>query len=66
MAKLILFLIIIGIIYFIFKSKKKKTIYKEPPVKDLIMCEKCKTFYTKNEILKIDGKNICKECYDNS
>jgi len=63
MGKLIIFLIILGAIYFFFI---KKPAVEEKDDNDLVMCEKCKTFYPKNEILKIDGKNICKECYDNS
>jgi uncharacterized protein len=64
MSKLILFLIIIGAIYFLFKKNTKPQ--KEEENTDLVMCDKCKTFYPKNEIKKIDGKNICKECYANS
>ena len=69
MGKLILFLIIIGIIYFFF-FKKPQTIAnsenKNEDNEDLILCEKCNTFTPKNEIVNINGKNICKECYDNS
>ena len=64
MGKLILFIIIIGAIYYLF-FKEKKPIKNENENKDLIMCDKCKTFVSEDEIIKIDGKNICKECYDN-
>ncbi len=70
MGKLILFAIIAGVIYFMF-FKKSEVINKSQnntknENEDLIMCDKCKTFVPENEIKKIDGKNICKECYDNS
>jgi len=68
MGKLIFLLLIIGGIYYFFIKKEKniqndKENYDE---NDLIMCEKCKTFTPKNEIKKINGKYICKDCYDNS
>ena len=70
MGKLILFLIIIEIIYFFFLKNNKKTIKNnndnDENNEDLILCEKCNTFTPKNEIININGKNICKECYDNS
>jgi len=68
MGKLILFLIIIAVIYFLFfkKPQVEQRNDNEDDSKDLIMCEKCKTFTPKNEIKKINGKNICKDCYDNS
>jgi len=71
MGKLIFFLIIIAIVYFLF-FKKPSTIQdknintNENDSEELIMCDKCKTFTPKNEIKKINGKNICKDCYDNS
>ena len=64
MSKIILFLIIIAAIYYFFKKSKKVEDQEENT--DLIMCDKCKTFYPKNEIKKINGKNICKDCYANS
>ena len=69
MGKLIIFIIIIGIIYFFFFKKtqiNKTQENKNDESEDLIMCDKCKTFTPKNEIIKINGKNICKDCYDNS
>ncbi len=68
MGKLILFLIIIGVVYFLFfkKPKVENNNSSNEESEDLIMCDKCKTFTPKNEIRKINGKNICKECYDNS
>ena len=66
MGKLILFLIIIGAIYFFLKKPKVKNNASSEESEDLIMCDKCKTFTPKNEIKKINGKNICKDCYDNS
>jgi len=66
MGKLIFFILIIGIIYYLFKPKNKHSVNENFDENDLIMCEKCKTFTPKNEIYKIDGKYICKECYDNS
>ena len=67
MGKLIIFLIIIGAIYFFF-IKKPAIINNEnsEESKDLILCDKCNTFYPQNEIKKINGKNICKDCYANS
>jgi len=70
MGKLIFFLIIIAIIYFIFIKKPSQikptnTSSEDNENNDLIMCDKCKTFTPQNEIFKINGKNICKECYDN-
>ncbi len=70
MGKLLFFLIIIGAIYFMFIKKPEVQRKKEEKNKDdseeLIMCDKCKTFTPKSEIKNINGKNICKECYDNS
>jgi len=69
MGKLIFFLLIIGGIYYYFIKKEKniKNLDKESyDENDLIMCDKCKTFTPKNEIKKINGKYICKDCYDNS
>jgi formylmethanofuran dehydrogenase subunit E len=66
MGKLIIFLLIIGAIYFFFFKKPKIKEEKENDSEDLILCENCKTFYPKNEIKKINGKNICKDCYANS
>lgn len=69
MGKLIFFLLIIGAVYFLFfKNKKplKTSNENKSDSEDLIMCENCKTFTPKSEILNINGKNICKDCYDNS
>ena len=67
MGKLIIFLIIIGAVYFFF-FKKPKVVNetRENESEDLILCDKCKTFYPKNEIKNINGKNICKDCYADS
>ena len=65
MGKLVIILIIIGIIFFLIKKPKQISNEKDDE-KDLILCDKCKTFYTKEEIKKINGKNICKDCYANS
>ena len=70
MGKLIFFLLIGAAIYFMFFKKNK--VVNKPKNKqkdentDLIMCDKCKTFVSEDEIIKSNGKNICKECYDNS
>jgi len=70
MGKLIFFIIIIVGIYYLFfnkpKSIKKEEEFENYDENDLIMCDKCKTFTPKNEIKKINGKNICKDCYANS
>ncbi len=66
MGKLILFLIIIASVYFLFFKKKEIKNENTDESKDLILCDKCQTFYPKEEIKKINGKNICRECYDNS
>ncbi|NPA88402.1 PP0621 family protein [Caminibacter pacificus] len=66
MGKLILFLIIAGAIYFFFIKKPAVEEKQKEESEDLVMCDKCKTFYPKNEIKKVDGKNICKDCYANS
>ncbi|WP_457562017.1 hypothetical protein [Caminibacter pacificus] len=68
MSKLILFLIIAGAVYFMFKKSNKPEVQDSDKNEDtdLIMCDKCKTFYPKNEIKKINGKNICKDCYADS
>ena len=65
MGKLIIFLIIIFAIYFLFFKKKEPIKKEQNESKDLIMCDNCKTFTPQDEIKKINGKNICKECYDN-
>ena len=69
MGKLIFFLFIGIIIYFLFFNKKgiKHHPKKEDNIenKELILCDNCKTFTPEEEIIKIDNKNICKECYDN-
>jgi len=69
MGKLIFFLLIIAAIYYLFikpKNKPQDIENENYDENDLIMCEKCKTFTPKNEIQKINGKYICKDCYDNS
>jgi len=69
MGKLIFFLLIGFGIYFMFfkKNKVENNSKKEKDEnKDLIMCDKCKTFVSEDEIKKVNGKNICKDCYDNS
>ena len=68
MGKLIFFLLIGFGIYFMFfkKNNIEKPKEKVKEDKDLIMCDKCKTFVSENEIIKTNGKNICKDCYDNS
>jgi len=69
MGKLIFFLLIGFGIYFMFfkKNKVENNPKKEKDEnKDLIMCDKCKTFVSEDEIKKVNGKNICKDCYDNS
>ncbi|EDM23883.1 hypothetical protein [Caminibacter mediatlanticus] len=66
MGKIIILLLIIGAIYYFFIKKPKVNNEEKDESQDLILCDKCKTFYPKNEIKKIDGKNICKECYANS
>ena len=69
MGKLIFFIIIIVGIYYLFFNKPKpiqKEEFENYDDNDLIMCDKCKTFTPKNEIKKINGKNICKDCYANS
>ena len=69
MGKLIFFLIIIVAVYFLFFKRPKQinsSNSNDTDSNDLIMCEKCKTFTPKEEILNIKGKNICKDCYDNT
>jgi uncharacterized protein len=62
MGKLILFVIIIfGVYYLFFRKKDIKN-----DTDELILCERCKTFYPQDEIININGKNICKDCYANS
>ena len=63
MGKLIFLIVIITAIYYLFF--REKPLPKENKSKDLIMCDNCKTFVPEDEIIKKDGKNICKECYDN-
>ena len=68
MGKLIFFLLIGAAIYFMF-FKKNKVVNKpkkQSEDKDLIMCDKCKTFVSEDEIIKSNGKNICKDCYADS
>ena len=70
MGKLIFFLLIGAAIYFMF-FKKTQPIEQNKPKKqsedkDLIMCDKCKTFVSEDEIIKSNGKNICKDCYADS
>ena len=62
MGKIIFFLLIIGIIYILFKKKNVTSTNSN----ELVQCDKCKTFYPENEVYKINGKNICKDCYANS
>ena len=68
MGELIFFLLIGFGIYFLFfkKNNPVQPPKKENEDKDLIMCDKCKTFVSEDEIIQKNGKNICKECYDNS
>jgi len=65
MAKIIIFLIIIGVIYFLFiKSNDKKEINNEE--NEFIQCENCKTFVLKKEAILKNGKYYCKECNANT
>ncbi len=64
MGKLILFLFIIGVIYFLFFKKNAPKPSNDE--EEFLMCDKCKTFMPKSKIKKIGNKNICKECYDNT
>jgi uncharacterized protein len=74
MGRLILFILIGFAIYYFFikkpqveeKENKSQNNTENTNNEELIMCDKCKTFYPKSEIKKINGKNICKECYENS
>jgi len=67
MGKLILFIIILGAIYFFFIKKPSVSEKKEKTEsKDLVMCDECKTFYPKEEIITKEGKNICRECHANT
>jgi len=68
MAKIIIFLIIIGVIYFLFikqnnKEVKNKTNNEE---NEFIQCENCKTFVLKKEAILKNGKYYCKECNANT
>ena len=65
MGKIIFILLTIGIIYMLFK-KKQVDEKEEINSNDLIQCDICGTFYPQEEISKMHGKNICKECNANS
>ena len=63
MSKLILILLIIGGIYFFFIKSRKKDTENE---NEFIQCDKCSTFVLKKDIILINNKRLCKECYENS
>jgi uncharacterized protein len=63
MGKIIVFLIIIAIIYFLFIKTNKKEIKKtEENENEFVQCEKCKTFVLKKDCIQKNGKYYCKEC----
>jgi uncharacterized protein len=59
MWKIIVFLIIIGVIYYMFKKSNKKV---ENDENEFVQCEKCKTFILKKDAKFKNGKYYCKEC----
>jgi uncharacterized protein len=59
MGKIIVFLIIIGVIYYMFKKSNKKV---ENDENEFVQCEKCKTFILKKDAKFKNGKYYCKEC----
>jgi uncharacterized protein len=63
MGKIIIFLIIIAIIYFLFIKTNKKEIKKtEENENEFVQCENCNMFVLKKEAIKKNGKYYCKEC----
>jgi uncharacterized protein len=65
MSKIIIFLIIIGVIYFLFIKSNKKEI-KTSNENEFVQCESCKTFVLKKEATEKNGKFYCKECDANT
>ncbi|WP_024787869.1 MULTISPECIES: PP0621 family protein [unclassified Lebetimonas] len=61
MGKIIIFLIIIGVIYYMFRPNKK--IKKDNnDENEFVQCEKCKTFVLKKDAKFKNGKYYCREC----
>ncbi|MDE6886374.1 MAG: hypothetical protein K2P17_05005 [Helicobacteraceae bacterium] len=68
MVKLFIFVGVIVVIYFIFFRKKKTEFESSDEISfDMIECEKCKTFISKNEAISKGGKHYCStKCLENS
>ncbi|WP_024791916.1 PP0621 family protein [Lebetimonas sp. JS138] len=60
MGKIIVFLIIIGVVYYMFRPNKK--IKKDNDENEFVQCEKCKTFVLKKDAKFKNGKYYCREC----
>jgi uncharacterized protein len=59
--KLIIFIIVIFICYFIFFKKDSKSSKKE--IESLVECKKCQTFISVDDAILKDGEYFCsKEC----
>jgi len=64
MSRLILILLIMIGVYFLFVKSRKKKIKEDES--EFIQCDKCSTFVLKKDIILINNKRLCKECYENS
>ncbi|WP_024791424.1 PP0621 family protein [Lebetimonas sp. JS032] len=60
MGKIIVFLIIIGVVYYMFRPNKK--IKKDNDENEFVQCENCKTFVLKKDAKFKNGKYYCREC----
>jgi uncharacterized protein len=63
MAKIVLTLAVIALVYFIFFKKKKKPVQTSGESEDMVECSRCGTFISTQEAYEKEGKTFCsKEC----
>lgn len=58
-AKAVIFVLIIAVIYFVFFKKPRN---HSKSAQDFIECEKCSSFNSADEMVLSNGKYYCKEC----
>jgi len=61
MSRLIFIIVIIALVYWLFKSYRKKVLKQEEPPKtqEMVGCAHCGINVPKNESLFVDGKYYC-------
>jgi uncharacterized protein len=61
MSRLILIIVIIGVVYWLFTSYRRKSNMpaETPKTQDMVSCAHCGVHLPKNESLLVDGKYYC-------